>query len=69
MVHWSSLSPDARELLRKLVEGCCYEPADENLVTLMECGLIEHGANGWQPTPNGRSTYVVRDRVRRRNFA
>lgn len=69
MVHWNSLSPDERELLGKLVEGGRDEPADDALVTLRECGLIEHRADGWEPTPAGRSAYVVRDQMRRRNFA
>jgi hypothetical protein len=61
MIHWSSLSPDVRELLRKLVEGCCDVPAGENLATLLESGLVERSEDRWQPTQAGRSAYVIRD--------
>ncbi len=64
MVHWNNLSADARDLLRKLVEGSSYEPTDEGFVSLVEHGLIEKSADGWQATPAGRSVYVIRDRLR-----
>jgi hypothetical protein len=68
MVDWNSLSSDTRELLGKLVEGSSEEPGDENLVTLVECGLIARRADRWEPTPVGLSVYVVRDlHLRSRN--
>jgi hypothetical protein len=63
MVHWNNLSGNAQQLLRKLVEGCYYDPADEHLAELVECGLIEESADGWQVTSAGRSAYVVRDQL------
>jgi hypothetical protein len=63
-VHWKDLSPQARELLAKLLEGRPYESADESLANLEERGLIEMNAEGWQATPAGRSAYVIRDRAR-----
>jgi hypothetical protein len=63
-VHWRDLSPSARELLAKLLEGHYYEPTDESLARLEECGLIELNAEGWQVTPAGRSVYVIRDQRR-----
>jgi hypothetical protein len=60
-VHWKDLSPQARELLAKLLEGRPYELTDHSLTELEECRLIELNAGGWQPTPAGRSAYVIRD--------
>jgi hypothetical protein len=69
MVHWNNLSAGARALLTKLVEGSCYDPADDHLAKLLECGLIEPSADGWQATPAGRSAYVIRDHRREKNPA
>jgi hypothetical protein len=69
MVHWNNLSEGERALLTKLVEGSCYDPADDNLAKLLERGLIEPSADGWQATPAGRSAYVIRDHLREKNPA
>jgi hypothetical protein len=61
MVHWNNLSIGARQLLQKFIEGSHYDPADRNLIGLVETGLIEKSADGWQTTLAGRSAYVVRD--------
>ena len=64
-VHWNNLSADAREMLRKFVEGSDYEPTDQSLVKLIEDGLIEQICDGWRATPAGYSVYVVRDQSSR----
>jgi hypothetical protein len=57
LVDWKDLSPEARELLAKLLEGRDHKLTDESLATLEELGLIELNAGSWW-VPQSAAVYM-----------